>query len=220
MRIPLFTLELLEPRAFRSLAIDEQGNVTGNVEQIFSLTTGDYVPLDSPIPAGFYVANLLDDTSESFVFVPRDGRLDLPSGLAFAVDELIVLGELHLDRAAVVTGETTFGDATAISVGTGQALASVTGEELGAQTFRDIPITPESEVYAAVDPGDFNLDGGVNLDDVVGLDRRAAQGEVVDYGPTYRAIVAGAGPGTRNEPLPVVTSLTVPTPGTMFRAGS
>jgi hypothetical protein len=134
------------------------------------------------------------------------------------VDKLIVLGELHLDRTAVVTGASTIGDTADITVAQGQSLATVTGEQIGAQTFRDIPITPESEVYAAVDPGDINLDGSVNVDDIVALDRRAAQGQVVEYGPTYHAIVAQTGPGTRNEPLPMVTSLTIPAPGTMFRS--
>ena len=65
-------------------------------------------------------------------------------------------------------------------------------------------------VIVATTPGDVTLDGRVNADDVAALDRRAASGEQVNYGPTYSELVGPRPISVSNESLPVVTHLEIP----------
>jgi hypothetical protein len=197
----------------RSLMINDIGDVLGATD-LFSNTVGDYV---SPrvIASGQYVADFNDGTSVYFIYVAPYETLALPSGGTFSVDELVMRSGsvLSLSSAAIVVTEPDVDPSASIVAGSeGDTILTAPATDIG-PIFRDVPVAPGATVFAATSPGDVNLDGSVNVDDVALLDHRAVSGQTVDYGPTYAALPIGPLPvpsSFHTAPLPVVTHLDIP----------
>lgn len=156
-------LQPLEPRHLRAFAL-------ADVLSPFDLTTGDFVP--AIVESGLYGGEYPDGTPASLLYVAPGDTFALPTGLTVSLTQAVIDGTLILDHAAFVTDAMEFDTAATILPGAGQTVVTVTNPAFRAgATFRDVPISNTSIIYAGVDRGDANLDGNVNRDDLPYEDR-------------------------------------------------